>query len=146
MNNREFLWLVVANKCQMSSDINILHHCYQEWLKYQTFTAFQVKFHVFGFNYLFPFDWQWLVSFPAKWHINSLFLMPVIQCIVVQWRHISSESAVNIWQQNVSSPLHMWSISIKYDAQHKPPADDSIDQISCRWFYRINPLQMTPQN
>ena len=40
---------------------------------------------------------------PNQWHILSLFLMPVIQCIVVQWRHISSESAV--------------SISIKYDAQ-----------------------------
>ena len=48
MNHKEFLWLVVANKCQMSSDINILHHSYQEWLKYQMFTAFQVKFHVFG--------------------------------------------------------------------------------------------------
>ena len=54
--------------------------------------------------------------------------MKVIQCIVVQWRHISSESAVksvfsfpsncvNIWQQNVSKLLPMCSISIKYDAQ-----------------------------
>ena len=38
----------MANKCQMSSDINILYHSYQEWLKYQMFTAFQVKFHVSG--------------------------------------------------------------------------------------------------
>ena len=36
--------------------------------------------------------------------------MPVIQCIVVQWRHISSESAVALL-------LHMCSISIKYDAK-----------------------------
>ena len=43
--------------------------------------------------------------------------MPVIQCIVIQWRHIFSESAVNICQQNVSNLLHMCSISIKYDAQ-----------------------------
>ena len=36
--------------------------------------------------------------------------MPVVQCIVAQWRHISSESAV-------STMLHMCSISIKYDAK-----------------------------
>ena len=30
--HREFLWLVVANKCQMSSDINILYHSYQDGL------------------------------------------------------------------------------------------------------------------
>ena len=45
-----------------------------------------------------------------KWHILSLFLMPVVQCIVAQWRHISSESAVALL-------LHMCSISIKYDAK-----------------------------
>ena len=44
----------MANKCQMSSDINILYHSYQEWLKYQTFTAFQVKFHVSGSIINFP--------------------------------------------------------------------------------------------
>ena len=38
----------MASCSQMSSDINILYHSYQEWLKYQTFTAFQVKFHVSG--------------------------------------------------------------------------------------------------
>ena len=52
--HREFLWLVVANKCQMSSDINILYYSYQEWLKYQMFTAFQVKFHVSGSIINFP--------------------------------------------------------------------------------------------
>ena len=30
MNHRELLWLVVASQCQMSSDINILHHSYQQ--------------------------------------------------------------------------------------------------------------------
>ena len=44
----------MANKCQMSSDINILYHSYQEWLKYQMFTAFQVKFHVSGSIINFP--------------------------------------------------------------------------------------------
>ena len=38
--------------------------------------------------------------------------MPVVQCIVAQWRHISSESAVALL-------LHMCSISIKCDAQWK---------------------------
>ena len=38
--------------------------------------------------------------------------MPVVQCIVAQWRHISSESAVALL-------LHMCSISIKYDAKSK---------------------------
>ena len=47
----------VANKCQMSSDINILYYSYQEWLKYQTFTAFQVKFHVSGSINNFAIDW-----------------------------------------------------------------------------------------
>ena len=31
---------------------------------------------------------------PSQSHNISLFLMLVIQCIVAQWRHISSESAV----------------------------------------------------
>ena len=31
---------------------------------------------------------------PSQGHILSLILMPVVQCIVAQWRHISSESAV----------------------------------------------------
>ena len=44
----------MANKCQMSSDINTLYHSCQEWLKYQTFTAFQVKFHISGLIINFP--------------------------------------------------------------------------------------------
>ena len=61
------------------------------------------------------FDWLWHVSFPAKWHILSLFLMPVIQCIVAQWRLVSSESAVNIWQQNVATVSNML-----HTCSHKP--------------------------
>ena len=57
MFHREFLWLIVANKCKMSSDINILYHSYQEWLKYQIFIAFQVKFHVSGSIINFAIDW-----------------------------------------------------------------------------------------
>ena len=44
----------MANKCQMSSDINILYHSYQEWLKHQTFITFLVKFHVSGSIINFP--------------------------------------------------------------------------------------------
>ena len=32
---------------------------------------------------------------PSQSHNISLFLMPVVQCIVAHWRHISSESAVS---------------------------------------------------
>ena len=49
---------------------------------------------------------------PSQSHDISSFLMPVIKCIVAQWRHISSESAVALL-------LHMCSISIKYDAKSK---------------------------
>ena len=58
------------------------------------------------------------MSFPAKLHILSLFLMPVIQCIVAQWRHISSESAV---KSVFSFPLNCYFTvlitTVKYDAQ-----------------------------
>ena len=56
---------------------------------------------------------------PSQSHILSLFLMPVVQCIVAQSRHISSESAVAL-------PLHLCSIwshilifVAKCDAQSK---------------------------
>ena len=45
------------------------------------------------------------MSFPAKWHILSLFLMPVVQCIV----GISPLKVL----------LHMCLISFKYDAKSK---------------------------
>ena len=48
----------VANKCQMSSDNNILYHSHQEWLKYQTLITFQVKFHVSGSIINFSIDWS----------------------------------------------------------------------------------------
>ena len=44
---------------------------------------------------------------PSQSHILSLFLMPVVQCIVAQWRHISSESAVS----------NLLITTLKYDAQ-----------------------------
>ena len=47
----------VANKCQMSSDINILYHSHQEWLKYQIFIKFLVKIHVSGSIINFAIDW-----------------------------------------------------------------------------------------
>ena len=49
---------------------------------------------------------------PSQSHDISSFLMPVIQCIVAQWRHISSESAVALL-------LHMCLNSIKCDAKSK---------------------------
>ena len=61
------------------------------------------------------------MSFPAKWHILSLFLMPVVQCIVAQWRHISSESAVLIAVTFVLTMLisdnRILVITVKCDAQ-----------------------------
>ena len=44
----------MANKCQMSSDINILYHSYQELLKHQMFITFLVKFYVSGSIINFP--------------------------------------------------------------------------------------------
>ena len=49
---------------------------------------------------------------PSQSHDISSFLMPVIQCIVAQWRYISSESAVALL-------LHMCLNSIKCDAKSK---------------------------
>ena len=37
---------------------------------------------------------------PSQSHNILLFLMPVVQCIVAQWRHISSESTVSNMLQN----------------------------------------------
>ena len=57
------------------------------------------------------------MSFPAKWHILSLFLMPVVQCIVAQWRHISSESAVTFVLSMLISDNRISVITLKCDAQ-----------------------------
>ena len=95
MFHREFLWPTSANKYQMGSNINILDHSYQEWLKYQTFTAFQVKFHVSGSIINFSLTGNDLCHSQPNGIFFSLFLMPVIQCIVAQWRLVSSESAVD---------------------------------------------------
>ena len=53
---------------------------------------------------------------PSQSHILSLFLMPVIQCIVAQWRHISSESAVALLFHLCS---HILVFVAKCDAQSK---------------------------
>ena len=44
----------MANKGQMSSDINILYHSYQEVIKYQMFITFPVKIHASGSIINFP--------------------------------------------------------------------------------------------
>ena len=82
----------VANKCQMSSNINILYDSYQEWLKHQTFTTFQVKFHVSGSIINFCY---WLVMtcvIPSQCYVLSLLLMPVVQM------HCSSVEAYLLWK------------------------------------------------
>ena len=59
------------------------------------------------------------MSFPAKWHILLLFLMPVIQCIVVQCRHISSESVVALLLHLCSICSHVLIFVAKRDVQLK---------------------------
>ena len=82
--HREFLWLVCVNKYQMGLSFNILHPRYQEWLKYQTFTAFLHKFHIsinFG-NFIGFHCWLFMTwVMPSQCHITSLVLMPVVQFI-----------------------------------------------------------------
>ena len=56
---------------------------------------------------------------PSQSHILSLFLMPVIQCIVAQWRHISSESAVALLLHLCSICSHVLIFVAKCDAQLK---------------------------
>ena len=120
MNHREFLWLVVASQCQMSSDINILYHSYQQLVNitrnglntkhslhfsaYFTFLSILVNFPLTGNDICHsqPKPWYFLISNASRW----------VNLLLAQWRHISSESAA-------SSMLHMCSISIKYDAKSK---------------------------
>ena len=56
---------------------------------------------------------------PSQSHIFSLFLMPVGQCIVAQWRHISSESAVVLLLHLCSICSHILIFVAKCDAQLK---------------------------
>ena len=102
VNHREFLWLVVASQCQMSSDINILYHSYQQLVHitrnglntkcslhfstYFTFLSILVNFPLTGNDICHsqPKPWYFIISNASR-SIN-LFL--------AQWRHISSESAV----------------------------------------------------
>ena len=53
---------------------------------------------------------------PSQSHDISSFLMPVIQCILAQWRHISSESAVALLFHLCS---HILIFVAKCDAQSK---------------------------
>ena len=102
VNHREFLWLVVASQCQMSSDINILYHSDQQLLHitknglntkrslhfstYFTFLVILVNFPLSGNDICHsqPKPWYFIISNAS--HSIHLFL--------AQWRHISSESAV----------------------------------------------------
>ena len=119
MNHREFLGLVVANKCQMSSDINILYHSYKQWLKYQTFTAFQVKFHVSGSIINFPcvipskMAYSFIISNASRsMHCSSVEAYLLWKCCSVSNRIVSnSVECVNIWQQNVATVSNMCSVS-----------------------------------
>ena len=56
---------------------------------------------------------------PSQSHILSLFLIPVVQCIVAQWRHISSESAVALLLHLCSICSHILIFVAKCDAQSK---------------------------
>ena len=54
---------------------------------------------------------------PSQSYNILLFLMPIVQCIVVQWRHISSESAVtSVFSFSLNCYFTVL-ISDKYDAQ-----------------------------
>ena len=56
---------------------------------------------------------------PSQSHDISSFLMPVVQCIVAQWRHISSESAVALLLHLCSICSHILIFVAKCDAQSK---------------------------
>ena len=111
MNHREFLWLVVASQCQMSSDINILYHSYQQLVHitrnglntkrslhfsaYFTFLSILANFPLTGNDICHsqPKPWYFIIS-NANHSIN-LFL--------AHWRYISSESAVIISEHRMST-------------------------------------------
>ena len=56
---------------------------------------------------------------PSQSHDISSFLMPVVQCIVAQLRHISSESAVALLLHLCSICSHILIFVAKCDAQSK---------------------------
>ena len=102
VNHREFLWLVVASQCQMSSDINILYHSYQQ-LVHITKNGLNTK-HSLHFSAYFTFLFI-LVNFcltgndichsqPKPWYFIISNASHSINLFLAQWRHISSESAV----------------------------------------------------
>ena len=80
VNHRELLWLVVASQCQMSSDINILYHSYQQLVHitrislntkrslhfstYFTFSSILVNFPLTGNDICHsqPKPWYFIIS------------------------------------------------------------------------------------
>ena len=54
---------------------------------------------------------------PSQSHNILLFLMPVVQCIVAQWRLVSSESAVQFPIELFQYLLSVLVTTVKYDAQ-----------------------------
>ena len=110
VNHREFLWLVVASQCQMSSDINILYHSYQQLVlitrnglntkcslhfsAYFTFLSILVNFPLTGNDLCHsqPKPWYFIISNASR----------LIKLFLAQWRHISSESAVIISDKRMS--------------------------------------------
>ena len=71
VNHREFLWLVVASRCQMSLDINILYHSYQQLVNI-TRNGLNTK-HSLHFSAYFTFLFI-LVNFPMTG--NDLCVIP----------------------------------------------------------------------
>ena len=101
-NYREFLWLVVASQCQMSSDINILYHSYQQ-LVHITRNGLNTKHSLYFSAYFtclsilvnFPLtDNDICHSQPKPWYFIIFNASRSINLFLAQWRHISSESAV----------------------------------------------------
>ena len=104
VNHREFLWLVVASQCQMSTDINILYHSYQQ-LVHITRNGLNTK-HSLHFSAYFTFL-SILLNFPLTgndichsqpkpWYFIISNASHSIHLFLAQWRHISSESAVSV--------------------------------------------------
>ena len=124
VNHREFLWLVVASRCLMSSDINILYHSYQQLVNiirnglntkcslhfsaYFTFLSILVNFPLTGNDICHsqPKPWYFIISNASR----------SINLLLAQWRHISSESAVLICFNYCS---HILTIVAKRDAKSK---------------------------
>ena len=104
--HREFLWLTVANQCQQVPNVI---RCHDNWLIVSRIAWIPnvhcIPVHISHFLSILV---NLLLTGNDMCHSQPnnilLFLMPVVQCIVAQWRHISSESAI-------SNMLNMCSVS-----------------------------------